>query len=107
VRLWVDDLRPPPEGDWVWVKTVEQAAPYLERDEVREASLDNDLGEDVHEGRKLVLWMAEHEKWPTERVAIHSANPVALEYMVGMIERYGPYRKVLGRPEFWRSASDF
>jgi hypothetical protein len=86
-----------------WVRTVEQTVQCLEGEEVKEASLDNDLGETIPEGRKLVLWMAEHDKWPTERLAIHSANPVALEYMVGMIERYGPFRKVLGRPEFSRS----
>ena len=68
--------------------------------EVIEASLDNDLGDGEPEGRKLVLWMCEHDVWPRESIAIHSANPVASEYMVGLIERYGPYRRVAGRPRF-------
>ena len=48
--------------------------------------------------------MCEHDVWPRESIAIHSANPVASEYMVGLIERYGPYRRVAGRPRFERMA---
>ena len=94
MRLWLDDLRTPPDDTWTWVKTIEEAIPLLRAGEVEEASLDNDLGEHIPEGRKLVLWMAEHDTWPTRAIRVHSANPVSVEYMEGVIERYGPFERV-------------
>lgn len=99
LQLWLDDLRPAPEG-WKWVKTAAAAIDLLKTGRVTRASFDNDLGEAQVEGRKVVLWMAENSVWPRDGVAVHSANPVSVSYMVGLIERYGPYRRVLGRPEF-------
>jgi hypothetical protein len=101
MRLWLDDIRPASEG-WTWVKTAQEAIDFLKTGEVTEASLDHDLGEDQPEGRTVALWMAEHDVWPKDSVAIHSGNPVAVEYMSGVIERYGPYRKLLGKPAFRR-----
>jgi len=91
MRLFLDDIRTPPDETWTWVKTIEDAIPLLESGEVEEASLDNDLGENIEEGRKLVLWMAEKGTWPTNEIHVHSANPVAVEYMLGVIDRYGPF----------------
>lgn len=89
--LWLDDLREPPNPDWTWVKTVGEARRLLRDGHVEAASLDNDLGLDEPEGRTLVLWMAEHDIWPENELTIHSANPVAVEYMTGVIERYAPF----------------
>jgi hypothetical protein len=102
LKVWLDDLRDPRDDTWTWVTTVDDVIAILETQRVEELSLDNDLGEGVAEGRKVVLWMAEHTVWPTGRVNVHSANPVSVEHMVKLIERYGPdsYRRVLGRPEF-------
>lgn len=86
INLWLDDPRPAPEG-WTWVKTVPEAIELMESGEVKEASLDNDLGEGEIEGRKLVLWMAEHDCWPVV-IHVHSANVVASVYMTAMIKRY-------------------
>lgn len=102
-RIWLDDLREPPDERWTWVKTTQEAIDLLTAESVTHASLDNDLGLDVPEGRTLVLWMAEHDAWPSEEIAIHSANPVAFEYMAGVIERYGPFdRTGPGRTQFRR-----
>lgn len=86
MKLWLDDLRYPPDINWTWVKSVDEAIEWLKTGKVIKASLDNDLGLEV-EGRRLVLWMAEHDIWP-EEVVVHSNNPVAREYMEGMIKRY-------------------
>lgn len=94
MKLWLDDIRPAPEG-WVWVKTIDEAKPYLEQG-VSHASLDNDLGEAVPEGRKLVYWMAENGIWPSDYLYVHSANPVARDYMVGMMHRYAPESLAFG-----------
>ncbi len=101
MKLWLDDLRAPPDG-WTWVKTAAEAEALLRTGQVTDASLDNDLGDGEPEGRRLVLWMCEHDVWPRESIAVHSANPVAWDYMFGMIERYGPFRRVGASHRFRR-----
>lgn len=86
-RLWVDDLRPAPAG-WVWVKTSAEAIAALEGGTWDELSLDHDLGGD-DTTRPVVLWLAEHGGWP-ERIMVHSANPVGVEWIKGMVARYAP-----------------
>lgn len=98
-KLWVDDVRPAPEG-WVWLKTSAEAIDWLEAsrilvrtssaiygDEIM--SLDHDLGGD-DTTRPVVIWMCENGYWPQE-VVVHSANPVGIEWLEGMIERYKPH----------------
>jgi hypothetical protein len=92
VRLWLDDVRDPPDERWTWVTTVADAIELMKAGNVIEASLDHDLGEDeegteLQEGRTLVYWMAENDCWPAEQITIHSANVVGVDYMIGMIER--------------------
>lgn len=104
IRLWLDDVRPAPDG-WRWAKTLEAARALLETGSVVEASLDHDLGTDergdeLPAGRKLVLWMCEHGVWPRDGVSIHSANVVGVQHMAALIERYGPYRALPGRRRF-------
>jgi Cyclic-phosphate processing Receiver domain len=102
VRLWLDDVREPPNRTWTWVKTVPEAIELLGTREVKEASLDHDLGDGEEEGRVLCLWMAEHDLWPSEAIAIHSANPVGVDYMCGIITRYGPFVREGSRARFSR-----
>ncbi len=119
MRLWLDDLRPPPDGTWVWAKNAAQAIRLLEDHQVTEASLDHDLAdipwENLDElgdqfgdqyvqdlvvrsrkektGYEVVLWLAEHGHWPTEKITIHSWNPVGGARMASVVDRYGPYEK--------------
>lgn len=100
IDLWLDDVRPAPEG-WRHVKTVEEAKAILKQGIVRRASLDHDLGAcpicmdgksteqwlvDTHykqmpncehfgTGYTLVCWMEETGIWPEEKPTVHSANP--------------------------------
>lgn len=102
MKLWLDDLREPPDDSWTWARTYAEAEQAMRSLEVTDASLDNDLGEGEPEGRRLVHWMCEHDVWPRATIAVHSANPVASEYMVGMIERYGPFQRVGASHRFRR-----
>lgn len=43
-----------------------------------------------------MLWMAEHDIWPSESIEVHSSNPPGAQRMCALIERYGPYQKVSG-----------
>ena len=93
MRLWHDDVRPPPDDDdWVWAKTNDEAKTLLVYGGIEECSLDHDLGavptgetdpRDVlylrgdsraGSGLDLVRWMVEHDQVPN-RVTIHSWNP--------------------------------
>jgi len=46
--------------------------------------------------------MCEVGRWPLESITVHSANPVASEYMGAMIERERPFQRVLGTQRFER-----
>jgi hypothetical protein len=98
-RVWLDELRPPPDDTWTWARTVEDVIALLDRGDVRDLSLDHDL-----EGREVCLWMAEHDTWPATTIAVHSANPVGVDYMCGVIECYGPFDRVGGARYRWRAA---
>lgn len=82
---WVDDLRTPPDG-WDWAKTSTEAIDALRLGGVEKLSLDHDLGGD-DTTRPVVLWMCENEIWPRE-IRVHSANPVGVEWLTGMVDRY-------------------
>ena len=86
MKLWLDDVRPAPEG-WAWVKNVQTARVALRLGKVSEASLDHDLGEDEPTGYDLVSWMEETGCWPSGQVHVHSANPVGAARMRQVIDR--------------------
>ena len=99
MKIWVDDIRTPPDDSWTWYKTSYEAIKSLEhglwlcqnksaiyRDEIM--SLDHDLGGD-DTTRPVVLWCCENNFWPVE-VVVHSANPPGAYWLESMIERYHP-----------------
>lgn len=95
MKIWLDDLRPAPEG-WTWIKTVAEAIHLLETETVEEISLDHDLGdrgEPEQTGYDVTLHMAARAfegKSVPGLVRIHSANSVGCERMEGVIRRYLP-----------------
>lgn len=113
MKLWIDDVRPAPEG-WEWATNFDEAVAAFKNGEVTHASFDHDLGfykgaEDVtwdhttwkfgnyhHSdptGYDLILWVVQEDMWPTEGCAVHSLNPVGHRAICDTIERYGPYGK--------------
>jgi hypothetical protein len=101
MKIWLDDLRQPPDHSWHWCTSIEGVKPLIVRysGEIEAMSLDNDLGEGQEEGRRLVLWMAENDEWPDCDITIHSANVVAGPYMQAMIDRYKPVLCECGDPK--------
>lgn len=92
MKLWIDDLRDSPDG-WKHVTGSRQAINTLEwakmmGETIDAISFDHDLGGD-DTTRPVVLWMCENDFWPTI-CYVHSANPVGIEWLAGMINRYGP-----------------
>ena len=94
MKIWVDDIRTPPDDSWYWYKTSRSVIDLFQQiydnwgsgTDVEILSLDHDLGGD-DTTRKIVLFMCSTDFWPVE-VRVHSANPVGREWLEGMIERY-------------------
>lgn len=114
VKLWLDDVRPAPDG-WLWARTNAEARATLAANEVVECSLDHDLGlhdEDpalydelqrndpnaAHEafmskrsednGYRLCCWMVAHDLVPPV-VTIHSWNPGGAQNMRAVLAAVG------------------
>ena len=107
VKIWVDDIRPAPEG-YVWCKSVNETitiikmysafidtiSKYIEEPQtlpwIDEVNIDHDAGEYADCGGdyiKILDWMEKHHiKIP---IHIHSQNPVGVENMRRIIERNG------------------
>lgn len=88
MKLWVDDLRTPPDETWTWARSSDEAVLHLLMRPVEELSLDHDLGGD-DTTRPVVLWMCEQGVWPAI-IHVHTANVVGREWLEGMIARYKP-----------------
>lgn len=89
MRLWIDDLRTPPEG-WEWVKTSQEAIDFLAGNTSRleVVSFDHDLGGD-DTSRRVVNWMIENEVW-ADTVIVHSSNQPGVDWIMGTVVRYFP-----------------
>ena len=103
MKLWVDDVRPAPEG-YVWCHSVWRAIKEIRirEDEIKEfgnfenispielIDLDHDAGDYAQYGGdyiKLLDWLEETGRnYP---IRIHSMNPVGVANMRRIIERNG------------------
>ena len=94
-KLWVDDVRPAPDG-WVWVKSYDEAIKVLIENDVTDISLDHDLGMRVtgiskdgivfareveaKTGYDVACWIEQrlndNPEWLPPLITSHSANPV-------------------------------
>ena len=90
-KLWVDDVRPAPEG-YVWYKSTNGALRDIRGyySLIEEISLDHDAGDYAHLGGdyiRLLDWLEETGRnYP---IRIHSANAVGVANMRRIIERNG------------------
>jgi len=100
MKIWLDDVRDPPDEDWIHVYTPEEATSALEGGRVVELSLDHDLGLAEPDGRERtgydVLVFIERElalgtiTFPIPTIRIHSANSVGrrrMEQAIASIQR--------------------
>src|SRR5438067_803538 len=103
MRVWLDDLRPAPQGLDVQVRTAAEAVALLRQGGVSMISLDHDLGEPANgTGYEVARWIEEHAfRWsqgdaegpPPLAWAIHSQNPVGQQNMT---------RALRNTTRFWR-----
>lgn len=94
MKLWLDDVRPAPEG-WTWVKTAWDAIALLEKGGVEAVSLDHDLGDPENgTGQFVANWIeaeAYHRRLGPIGWRVHSANPIGAERMKITLERAETY----------------
>jgi hypothetical protein len=94
MRIWVDDIRPAPEG-YFWCRSVSDARKIIEitngkKETIEVIDLDHDAGDFAYKGGdyiKLLDWLEETGRnYP---IRIHSMNPVGRENMRRIIEKNG------------------
>jgi len=97
MKIWLDDIRPAPEG-WIWAKNTADFCSYknlhaLKNGQIEEISLDHDLGPESFGNGHLILTIIENlvftEGIPKAALPvfhIHSANPVGRKNMERAIE---------------------
>ena len=92
IRVWLDDIRPMPQGYDIWVKTAREAIDLLATNAVCGISLDHDLGDeekdDCGKGMHVANYIEEAAyRGEIEFVAcqIHSANPVGRDNMMATL----------------------
>jgi hypothetical protein len=95
VKLWIDDVRPAPEG-YVWCKSTLNALHtiYYNVKDIEEISIDHDAGDYAKEGGDFIEVMKEMERLTRRNVMdfshikffLHSANPVGVANMRAIIE---------------------
>ena len=94
MKLWIDDVRPAPEG-YVWLKSVDEAKEFIVWCECTQIlfeliDIDHDAGDYASDGGdyiKLLDWLEETGRnYP---IRVHSQNPVGVENMRRIIERNG------------------
>lgn len=88
MKLWLDDLREPPDHTWTWATTSAWAIRLLTHFPCIEISFDYDLGGD-DSGQIVADWIEQRiadglmdlPQW-----SIHSANPVGRKYLALTLE---------------------
>lgn len=95
MKLWIDDVRPAPEG-YVWYKSVNKVIDTLSDlinfgiDDIEVIDIDHDAGDFVHDGGdyiKLLDWLEETGR--SYPIRIHSMNPVGVANMRAIIQKNG------------------
>lgn len=93
MNLWIDDVRPAPDG-YKWCKSVNEAVDLIEAVEghfcISIIDIDHDAGDFAHDGGdyiKLLDWLEETNR--NIPIRIHSMNPVGVENMRRIIQRNG------------------
>ncbi len=88
MRIYLDDVRPAPPG-WRQVRWPDEAITLLKTGNVREISLDHDLGDDARgTGYDVLAWIEEAVAtcdFDPPVIHVHTANPPARNRMLSAV----------------------
>ena len=93
MKIWLDDIRPAPEG-FTLAHSVNEAIALIEKAEkdgvgIEIIDCDHDLGDyfpDGGNGIKLLDWLCERQTFYP--IVLHTANPVGRDNMLRLIKRH-------------------
>lgn len=90
MKIWLDDIRPAPNG-YIHCHSVNEAIELIKtaKEPIEQLDLDHDLGDYAFDGGdeiKLLDYLAETEQYYP--VKLHTMNPVGRENMQRLINRY-------------------
>lgn len=98
MKLWIDDVRPAPEG-YIWIKSTNEALNFIVNHlkEIEEIALDHDAGYYAGWGGDYINILKELERLAHKspatfigyKFSIHTANPVGAANMRAIIQRNG------------------
>jgi hypothetical protein len=94
VKLWIDDVRPAPDG-YVWAKSTNEAIRYIKvflhnGKDIELINIDHDSGDYYDDGGdyiRVLDWLERH--MCDIPIHIHSMNPVGVDNMRRIIQRNG------------------
>lgn len=96
MKLWIDDVRPAPEG-YVWMKTTNDVLRCIRNrgHKIELIDLDHDAGTYISHGGDYIEILKEMERlryifdydFSHIKFRLHSANPVGVENMRAIIEK--------------------
>lgn len=104
MKLWVDDIRKPPDGTWSVARTVSMALRYMHLWEPHVVSLDHDIShyEDLDESNvdqrvqaceetfmAVAYYIADRQWKRKPRILIHTSNFTAGKKMFLMLKEAG------------------
>jgi hypothetical protein len=97
MKIFLDDMRQPPDGTWAVCRTAREALHFLELCDVSVISLDHDLGDGVPTGYDVCKWIEckvhYDDSYVPPEMKIHSANPVGRKNMKAAIESINRFRR--------------
>lgn len=99
MKIWLDDIRRPPDQSWTWCDNGHDFDDWLKsewRDSIKEISFDHDIatfdayGNEIT-GYTCLCWIEKLQfndtKFKLPKMYVHSANPVGRAKMIRLIER--------------------
>lgn len=83
MKVYLDDMRSPPDKTWTLCKTARQAKELIIFEDVTEISLDHDLGtkETGYDVLLYIEWLVLVKNWKAPKIHIHTANISARKKM--------------------------
>jgi len=104
IKLWVDDIRTPPDKSWIWARSYQEAIYELSLGNVTLISLDHDLGvqkeskyintphvdTSIKTGYDVICWIEEsvyYDRLDLPMMLCHSMNPVGRKRIETVINK--------------------
>lgn len=83
LKLFLDDVRDPPDTSWHVVRTAQQCIDFMRvrSNLIDVASFDHDLGSETETGYTVMKWIErevvrDKDFWPPKSIVFHTSNPV-------------------------------